>query len=102
MSHHRRSTDDAEAVSTARDIFVQEIMSLSDGEFQREQIDMDSITFSGEEGSTRSLKFDSACRVAVAVVCTDILFLKHASSILKTVIKPCMWNMEEPSQLSVG
>ena len=46
---HRSSTDDVEAVSTARDIFVQEIMSLNDGEFQHEQIDMDSITFSGEK-----------------------------------------------------
>ena len=44
----RSATGDAEAVSTARDIFVQEIMSLNDGEFQHELIDMDSITFSGE------------------------------------------------------
>ena len=32
----------------------------------------------------------------------DILFLKHDSSIIQTVIQPCVWFMEEPSQFPVG
>ena len=33
----------------------------------------------------------------------DILFLKHDSSIFRqTVIQPCTWLMEEPSQFSMG
>ena len=33
---------------------------------------------------------------------TDILFLKHACSILRQSSNTCMWFMEEPSQSSVG
>ena len=33
---------------------------------------------------------------------TDILFLKHACSILRQSSNTCMWFMEDPSQSSVG
>ncbi len=42
-----RSLSEESTISHVKDIFVQEIMSLNDGEFQHEHIDMDSIEFSG-------------------------------------------------------